>query len=450
MHAELHPGVHQLAVLMSSHRGPLHVAMPVHVLALAPLDLIREGVGSGSSPILLALGALLLAAVYFATISITTPARGAGRRDAALLAIMIACALVQGVAEIWRTLLPVSYVGQMWRLVIILLAATGVGAALVAYTTRRFAPTWQRRAGVSFLVVAGIAWVLPGFDLRTLTVLAAAAALATAAAAVAAWRGVPGSRAVTAVLVAFVVAGFSETGVFLDRELFVGLTLLTLVLLVDHVQQMRRVHAEVIAARQQVQQLELEVLRQRLTPHWLLNMLNAVTAWIEEEPTTAVRMVGLLGEEFNRLVQPEQASLIAVRDELAACERLLSLMSLRSGRTFALDAAGVTPTLSVPPGVLHTLVENALTHGQYRRGAVFTVRQNIEHGVAVLAFEAPRGEPVGSALDTPPREHSTEGFGLHYIRARLRAAFGDDAALEYGPRDDGGWRTVLRLGAMPA
>jgi hypothetical protein len=50
----------------------------------------------------------------------------------------------------------------------------------------------------------------------------------------------------------------------------------------------------------------------------------------------------------------------------------------------------------------------------------------------------------------PPARDSGEGFGLTYVRARLRAAFGDDASLAHGPADDGGWRTVLRLGGAPA
>lgn len=450
---ELRPGVHRLAVLLSNHHGPLRVRMPVHVLALAPLDLIRDGVGSGGSLVLLALGALLLAAVYFGAVSISGAPRGPRGRDAAILAAMIACAAAQGAAELWRTWLPISYVGQVWRLILIVLAATGLGATLVAYATRRFAPTWSRRALLGYAVVAGLVWLLPGFDLRTLTLLAAAGALAIVAALPAARRGESGARAVTAALLLLAAAGVAESGVFLDRELFLGLTILTLVLLVDHVQQMRRVQAAADAAQQQVRQLELELLRRRLTPHWLLNMLNALSAWIEEEPTTAVHMVGLLGDEFHRLAHPIDAPLIPARDELAACDRLLALMSLRSGRTFTLDATGVAPDLPVPPGVLHTLVENALTHGRYRRGAVFTVRQQGGSGAAVLVFEAPRAE-LAEARDTvmaaPRVDDTVEGFGLTYVRARLRAAFGNDASLAYGPAGDGGWCTVLRLGGAPA
>jgi len=446
---ELRPGVHRLAVLISSHHGPMRIYMPVHVLALAPLDLLRDGVGSGGWPILLALGALLLAAVYFAAVSLTDTTRDPRRGHAALLAVLIGCALVQGAAELWRVLLPISYVAQIWRLIVILLAAAGLGASLVAYTTLRFAPAWSARAMIGYAVAAGLVWLLPGFDARTLALLGIGGVLALAATVPAAWRGEPGARAVSAVLAILVATGVVERGVFLDRELFVGLTLLTLVLLLDHVRQLRRVQAAADAAQQQVRRLELELLRRRLTPHWLLNMLNALTAWIEEEPATAVRMVGLLGDEFHRLAHPVDTPLIPAHDELAACERLLALMSLRSGRTFTLDATGIAPELPVPPGVLHTLVENALTHGGYRRGAVFTVRQQGTSDAAVLTFDAPRAD----ATDRTPTEaahDAAEGFGLTYVRARLRAAFGDHASLTYGPVGDGGWRTVLRLGGAAA
>ncbi|MCA0374300.1 MAG: histidine kinase [Gemmatimonadetes bacterium] len=461
---ELRPGVHRLAVLLSNHHGPLRVSMPVHVLALAPLELLRDGVGSGGGPILLALGALLLAAVYFAAVSLAGTAREPGRGHTALLAALIACALTQGVAELWRALLPISYVAQVWRLIVILLAATGLGASLVAYTTRRFAPTWSARAVLGYAVVAGAVWLLPGFDVRTLLLLSTAAMIALAASGWAAWRREPGAGAVSCVLLLLIAAGVVEQGAFLDRELFVGLTVLTLVLLLDHVRETRRLQAAATAAQQQAQQqvqrLELELLRRRLTPHWLLNMLNALTAWIEEEPATAVRMVGLLGDEFHRLAHPIDAPLIAARDELAACERLLALMSLRSGRTFTLDATGVAPDLPVPPGVLHTLVENALTHGGYRRGAVFTIRQQGTPGAAVLTFEAPPADSTeraasqaaasqaAAAHDAP--HDPAEGFGLTYVRARLQAAFGEHATLSDGPASDGGWRTVLRLGGAAA
>ena len=452
---ELRPGVHRLAVLLSSHHGPLKVRMPVHVLALAPLELVRDGVGSGSPPILLALGALLLAAVYFAVVSRADTSHHGHGQHTTLLAALILCALAQGAAELWRTFLPITYVGQIWRLVLILVAATGLGAALVAYCTRRFASTWSARALIGYAAAAGLVWLLPGFDLRTLAILAAAVAVSLGATVPAAWRGEPGARPVAAVLLLLAAAGVMESGGFLDRELFVGVTLLTLVLLVDHARQMRRVQAVAETAKRQVQQLELELQRRRLTPHWLLNMLNALTAWIEEEPATAVRMVGLLGDEFHRLAHPIDAPLIDARDELAACDRLLALMSLRSGRSFTLDAIGVAPELRVPPGVLHTLVENALTHGAYRAGAVFTVRQTSERGAAVLSFEAPYAEPTAAAAaadadaatDATLDRDRVEGFGLTYVRARLRAAFGDDASLVYGRSAQGGWRTVLRLGS---
>jgi hypothetical protein len=449
---ELRPGVHRIAVHLSSHHGPLRVQRPVHVLAVAPLEIIRSGIGSVAAPTLVALGALVLASLYFMAVA----SRVAPRRDAALVAALIACALVQGGAELWREVHPITYVAQIWRLGVILLAATALGACLVAYCARRFHRAAHRRYLIVYGLVAPSAWaLLPGFDARTFAVLGVACLLALAAVSRAAWAGVAGSRAIAAVLAGLCLAAAVAPGLFLDRDLFLGLALLAMVAMLDQVAEVRRVQRSATESRQAVERLELELLRSRLSPHWLLNMLNAVTAWIEEEPTTAVRMVGLLGDEFRRLADPVDAPLIPIGDELAACRRLLELMSLRSGRTFTLDDRGVSPGIEVPPGVLHTLVENALTHGRYRGGATFTVRQ-IEDAASgiTLAFDAPVTEQSHTAHTSHARpagrERSGDGFGLTYVRARLTAAFGASGTLTHGPRTDGGWRTTLHLGGVSA
>jgi hypothetical protein len=446
---ELRPGTHTIAVHLSNHRGPLRVQVPVHVLAVAPLDAIREGIGAGGAPTLLALGALMMASLYFAVAA----RRVARRQDAALVAGLIFCALVQGGAELWRVMLPITYVEQIWRLLLIFVAATALGACLVAYSARRFHYARQRWYLLTYALTAPLTWaLLPGFDARTFVVLAAAGGLALAAAAPAAWRGEPGSRAITVVLALLYTAAPLTTGGFLERDLFLGLTVLSMVLLVDQLRIVRQEQLDAAEARASVERLQLELLRRRLTPHWLLNMLNALIAWIEEEPTTAVRMVGLLGEEFRRLAHPIDTPLIPLHDELAACRRLLELMSLRSGRTFTLDDSGVSPALEVPPGVLHTLVENALTHGRYRMGATFTVRHvDAQGGGTALAFDAPGADlPLATHADPSSHDSGSDGFGLTYVRARLAAAFGASGTLTHGPRHDGGWRTTLHLGGVSA
>ncbi len=443
---EARAGVHRLAIALSSHHGPVRVDSPMHVVVVAPLDVVRDGIGAAPAATLVALGALLLAAAYFATVA----GRVNPRRDALLLAVMITCALVQSGAELLRLVVPLTYVAQIWRLIVILLAAIGLGAALVAYVTRRFAPTWQRRLLASYGIAAGLTWFVPGFDLRTFVVLGVAVALALGVAVRAAWQRHSGARSIAAVLVLLLAVGGIEGSAFLDRDLFVGITILTLLLLLDQVATLQRAQRAAVTAQRTIERLELELLRRRLTPHWLLNMLNALTAWIEEEPRTAVRMVGMLGEEFHRLAQPIDAPLIPLEEELAACARLLELMSLRTGRPFTIDASDVSPALDVPPAVLHTLVENALTHGRYRHGATFRIREVQDAGVTVLTFETPQGDPASDALPGPTPADATDGFGLTYVRARLRAAYGDSATLRHGPRDEGGWRTTIWLGVTSA
>lgn len=444
---ELGPGVHRVAVHLSSQRGPFRVQMPVHVLMVAPLDFVRDGIGGVTTPTLVALGALVIASLYFAAVASTVAPRG----DATLVAALIACALLQGGAELWRALLPITYVAQLWRLLLILIAATGVGACLVAYCARRFQRARPRRYMIIYGLLAALAWaLLPGFDARTLVVLCVACIIALAAVAVSAWRGIPGSRAIAVVLTGLCLVASLTPGLFLDRGVFLGLAVLAMVLMMDQVAESLRIQRSAAEARQAVERLELEILRRRLTPHWLLNMLNALTAWIEDEPATAVRMVNLLGDEFRRLADPADAPLIPLREELVACRRLLDLMSLRSGRTFTLDVSGVSPELGVPPGVLHTLVENALTHGRYKHGATFTFRRIDAPRGPSLVFDAPASDPAATPRVPPPgRAAGSDGFGLTYVRARLTAAFGASGTLTHGPYADGGWRTVLYLGGAP-
>ena len=59
-------------------------------------------------------------------------------------------------------------------------------------------------------------------------------------------------------------------------------------------QNRRRQESELRSAR-----LELELLKKHIQPHFLLNSLNSVIAWLEEEPSTAVRLVNALAEELR-------------------------------------------------------------------------------------------------------------------------------------------------------
>jgi len=109
----------------------------------------------------------------------------------------------------------------------------------------------------------------------------------------------------------------------------------------------------------------------------------------------------------------------------ALCKRHLEVMGLRRDREFSLLVEGLSPRGRLPPGGLHTLLENALTHNSYPHGAVFRLERDTAPGGRIVYR-------LRSPLDAP-RSASGRGQGHEYVRARLKEAFDDDWSFTSGP-----------------
>src|SRR3546814_13376856 len=118
-------------------------------------------------------------------------------------------------------------------------------------------------------------------------------------------------------------------------------------------------------ARDAAQRLELDLLKQHLKPHFLMNTLTALAGWIEESPHPAVRMVDALADEFRTLVDVSGRALIPLAAELALCRAHLAAMGFRRDQAFVLDARLDQDSPAVPPAVLPPLFEKAFTHGSH-------------------------------------------------------------------------------------
>jgi LytS/YehU family sensor histidine kinase len=113
-------------------------------------------------------------------------------------------------------------------------------------------------------------------------------------------------------------------------------------------------------------------------------------------------------------------------------------MSYRVDKPFSLMTQAIDETAEVPPGVLHTLVENAFTHGRFANGGEFLLTSERGDTGERLVLLAP---PTTTPRTPKP---APGGEGLAYVRRRLEAAFGPDAQVESSPSDSG-WRTVLTI-----
>jgi hypothetical protein len=184
--------------------------------------------------------------------------------------------------------------------------------------------------------------------------------------------------------------------------------------------------------------LEIELLKKNIQPHFLLNSLNSIIAWLEEEPRTAARLVDALADELGMLLRISSRKTIPLEEEIDLCRVHLQVMGLRQDKTYSLDCAGLAGGERVPPMVLHTLVENGLTHGYVGKtaGSFLLKREDIAGGMRLTLFN-----------DGTPREKKEkkgEGTGLRYVRSRLEEAFPGRWRLESRPVENG-WEVALDI-----
>lgn len=427
-------GANQIAIRMASFHNVIEVSVPVHYLYVASAQRSLAPLTYYYAPALLTAGAFVLAAVYFGFAALADRQR----REAGFIAALALFAGIQLFAESLRAFVDYAYPWQVWRLIAVTLCATGFALTLTAYLARRFRPAHWRSAVAAAAVCAALAITFaPGFDFKAVLCLLSAAVLVLLLLLRPALHGVKGARPAAVALAGFVALIVIDPETFLDRGFFVAAALLTLVLFVDQAREMQRIRAMENETRSRADRLELELLRRRIAPHFLMNTLNALTEWVESEPATGVRMIDALAEEFRLLSLMSDRALVPLFDEIALCRRHLEVMSFRVDREFALVADEVDGHLAVPPGVIHTLVENAFTHGRFADGAEFRLSQSGGDGRTTLTLTTPPGDQ--------PRDRSSDnlGSGLAYVTKRLEAAFGASAEFSDGPGPDGGW--VSRL-----
>jgi two-component sensor histidine kinase len=192
--------------------------------------------------------------------------------------------------------------------------------------------------------------------------------------------------------------------------------------------------------RRAVVEARLRALRAQLQPHFLFNTLQGISTSVRQSPDTAVRMIALLGDLLRQTLHEREHGLVTLADEQALLEPYLELQRLRFADRLQIDLDLPADTLSaaVPDLVLQPLVENALQHGVERRpgAAAITIRAR-RRGKQLELTVADDGAG-------PPAQHG-DGIGLGSTRERLRALFGNAAAVELAPAAGRGTVVTVRL-----
>ncbi len=348
------------------------------------------------------------------------------RRDFTFLLLGTLCLSAAALlfAEAWRELFGYTYDWHIVRMRCVVICSWLVGVQLVALLVTRFPHRYGRAVlAVTALFATVVPFLSQSWDPKSVYIFLGCCSVAAAWAVFAVRRRMHGSALALAGTGAVALALFLEPYAWVDNVLYFALNVLFLCLLCSHALEVRR-------EQQEKARLQLEVLRRHMQPHFLMNTLTALSEWIEQEPKTAVRMIGSLSEELRILGEMSTKTLVTAEEELRLCRSHLANMSLRKDVAYELEVDGIDGARLVPPAIFHTLVENAITHGS----SAPRVTMRLSGSAGSYVFESP--------LDPDGDHEVTAGSGTRYIEARLREAFGNAWTFRQGRAGDR-WRVEI-------
>ncbi len=221
---------------------------------------------------------------------------------------------------------------------------------------------------------------------------------------------------------------------FLDGLYIVTLTIVMTLLMLGHAREQQ---AQALAEAGQRQALQAQLLRASMHPHGLMNTLAVLQELIEQRPALASRLVERLADQFNLLRTLSQKPLVSLREELALVRAQLDLVEMAREVPLPLTVEGPTENVLLPPGVLHTLVENAVTHGGMRVSApafALNIAPSVD-GAWRIELRSPRGAG----------REGGGGQGQRFVRESLAGAFKVGWSYESGPFDENIWLDCLSV-----
>ncbi len=184
----------------------------------------------------------------------------------------------------------------------------------------------------------------------------------------------------------------------------------------------------------------------QLEPHFLFNTLASVQHWVHTKDERAAPLLDALVGYLRATLPMFSRPLQPLGDELEAVRRYLQVMGARFGQRlqFSLDVPAELQAQTLPPGLLLTLVENAVVHGVeplLGGGQVQVQARRVGEQLELLVLDNGPG----------PGPAPQDGHGLANCRERLALACGPQAQLLVRPGADGGcvasvtlpWRATL-------
>ena len=146
-----------------------------------------------------------------------------------------------------------------------------------------------------------------------------------------------------------------------------------------------------------------------------------------------------MAKEFDLFNQIENQKLIPISQEIALCRTHLEIMEYRKEINYSWQEEGIDFEQKIPPAILHTLLENGITHSlpleDNRIKFKLVFESNNDYKIYTFLTFASNVKQVTNRED---------GTGLKYIKARLRESYQSNWDFTSEPTNQG-WKNTLKI-----
>jgi len=191
------------------------------------------------------------------------------------------------------------------------------------------------------------------------------------------------------------------------------------------------------------QRLETEFLKKTIQPHFIMNTLASIKSLAKRRPEDAEKLINALAAEFRIInaIAPERE--IRITQELELCDQHLQVMGYRWDARYTFIRENIDESLTIPPLIFHTLIENGLTHAfNPRENGTFRLSMKKENDCVEYTLQND-GSRLRAIQQSPQREVE-EGTGIKYVKTRLEERYPGQWRLQYGLVDSH-WNVVITI-----
>ncbi|MFT3883972.1 MAG: histidine kinase [Flavobacteriales bacterium] len=221
-------------------------------------------------------------------------------------------------------------------------------------------------------------------------------------------------------------------------------TLLCVLVAVQVMRQVREKETQLLRVRSELQESQLNALRQQLRPHFLFNTLNSVSSLVGRDPEGARRMLERLGHLLRVSLDRERQQKVRLDHEIGYVSSYLGIEAVRFRDRLQVhyNVPQELHAALVPAMILQPLAENVIKHGPDSSLSPVTVTVSAErrNGHVLLGIT---DDGRGCRDHTAVTEGG--GIGIRNVRERLRTLYGDKAVFAVGPGPGKGFQVLLTI-----